>query len=85
VSGAAEPAPERDRPVLRVIRGDATEEEIGAALAVVLARTGASTPPPDPGSPSLWGSARHRSVRVSPSGKHVDASMLSWRTSFWPR
>lgn len=71
------------RPVLRIIRGDATPEEVAAVLAVVLARAG--TAPEEIPRASLWGSSRHRSTRVSPSGRHVDASMLSWRTSFWPR
>ncbi len=74
-----------DRPVLRVIRGDATPEEVAAVLAVVLARSPATAPLPEPERAWLWGSSRHRSTRVSPSGRHVDASMLSWRTSFWPR
>lgn len=73
------------RPVLRVIRGDATPEEIAAVLAVVLAADRGAGSPPEPEAPSLWGSARHRNVRLSPSGRHVDAATLSWRTSFWPR
>ncbi len=72
-------------PVLRVIRGDATPEEIAAVLAVVLARSRTAPHDPGPRAAWLWGSSRHRSVRVSPSGRHVDADMLSWRTSFWPR
>lgn len=74
------------RPVLRVIHGDATPEEVAAVLAVVLARSRAARRATEQQTgASLWGSARHRSVRVSPSGRHVDAAMLSWRTSFWPR
>jgi hypothetical protein len=80
-----EHVPPEQPPVLRVIRGDATPEEIAAVLAVVLARVGAGGQGPAPRESTLWGSSRHRSVRVSPSGRHVDASMLSWRTSFWPR
>ncbi len=77
-----------DRPVLRVLRGDATPEEIAAVLAIVLARTAGGSSAGPPGErqvAAMWGSSRHRSVRVSPGGRHVDAGMLSWRTSFWPR
>jgi hypothetical protein len=73
------------RPVLRVIHGNATPEEIAAVLAVVLAKSRTARSAEPKAAASLWGSARHRSVRVSPSGRHVDAAMLSWRTSFWPR
>ena len=49
-------------PVLRVIRGDATPEEIAAVVAVLLSRAAtADTPPPAP-APSAWAD-RSRLVR----------------------
>ena len=41
------------RPVLRVVRGDATPEEIAALAAVLLSRSAADEPPPRP-LPSAW-------------------------------
>jgi hypothetical protein len=42
-------------PVLRVIRGDATPEEIAAVVAVLLARSAApDAPPPPRPAPSAW-------------------------------
>ena len=42
-------------PVLRVIRGDATPEEIAAVVAVLLSRAAAAdTPPPARPAPSAW-------------------------------
>jgi len=74
------------RPVLQLIRGDATAEEVAAVLAVVLGAAASGRNAPEASEPvSLWGSARHRSTRISPSGRHVDADQLGWRTSFWPR
>lgn len=78
------PAP-TDRPVLRLIRGDATDEEIAAIVAVVAAAAGAGGAVPSAGdddTTSVWAehSAAHRHVRGSfASGPH------GWRTSFWPR
>ena len=41
------------RPVLRVLRGNATPEEIAALVAVLLSRPAAEEPPPRP-APSAW-------------------------------
>jgi hypothetical protein len=41
------------RPVLRVVRGDATPEEIAALVAVLLTRPADVSPPPWP-TPSAW-------------------------------
>ncbi len=51
------------RPVLRVIRGDATPEEIAALVAVLMSRpaSDAGAPPPRP-APSAW-SDRSRQLR----------------------
>jgi Acyl-CoA carboxylase epsilon subunit len=42
-----------DRPVLRVVRGDATPEEIAALAAVLLSRPDLGEPPSRP-QPSVW-------------------------------
>ena len=49
------------RPVLSVVRGDATPEEIAAVLAVLLSRPGVEAPPPRK-APSAW-SDRSRLLR----------------------
>jgi hypothetical protein len=49
------------RPVLRVVRGDATPEEVAALVAVLLSRPAAEEPPPRP-APSAW-SDRSRLLR----------------------
>ncbi len=41
-------------PVLRVVRGNATAEEIAVVVALLAAR-GSAAPPPAPAVPSLWG------------------------------
>jgi hypothetical protein len=67
-----------DRPVLRVVRGDATPEEIAAVVAVLLSRAVA----PDPGPPrrpaSAWAD-RSRQLR-RPLHPGPDA----WRRSALP-
>jgi hypothetical protein len=71
---------EPDRPVLRVIRGDATDEEIAALLAVVLARSGGGggvTAGPRP--TSVW------SDRASGLRRPVQAGPGAWRASAWQR
>ena len=69
------------KPLLRLISGDATEEEIAAVLAVVLARSGGDTEP-EPEQTSTWAvpSVSHRGVR----GQFA-AGPDGWRTSYWPR
>ena len=66
-------------PVLRVIRGDATPEEIAAVLAVLLSRAAASdaSPPARP-APSAW-SDRSRLVR-----RPLFAGPDAWRRSALP-
>ena len=66
------------RPLLRVIRGDATPEEVAALVAVVSALGGAGAEPPRRRTPE-W-SAHHRKVRVTlPHGPG------GWRSSSLPR
>ncbi|MGZ4429994.1 MAG: acyl-CoA carboxylase subunit epsilon [Nocardioidaceae bacterium] len=73
------PADEPTRPLLRVVRGDATPEEVAALVAVVsgiAAASGGSAP------------ARPRSEWAAPHRK-VRAALLSgpagWRSSALPR
>ncbi len=72
------PTDEPARPTLRVIRGDATEEEIAALLAVILARGPAPTSPArTPAPASVWNErsrALRRPVRPGPG---------AWRASGW--
>lgn len=65
------------RPVLRVIRGDATPEEVAALLAVVTARA-AAAPQGRPRPPAAWND-RGRVLRApAPPGPGA------WRASAWP-
>ena len=60
------PTDESHPPILRVVRGDATDEEIAALLAVVAARSRgrAAAGPTGPGQPiSAWG---HPSTALRP-------------------
>jgi hypothetical protein len=72
-----------ERPVLRVVSGDATAEEIAAVVAAVaassIAGTGAATAP---GATSVWAARgyAHRNL-----GATDTASAHGWHTSFWPR
>ena len=43
-----------ERPVLRVVRGDATPEEIAAVVAVLLARSASDLGTPTRPAPSAW-------------------------------
>jgi Acyl-CoA carboxylase epsilon subunit len=66
-----------DRPVLRVVRGDATPEEIAAVVAVLLSRPALDSPPPRR-APSAWAD-RSRQLR-GPLFPGPDA----WRRSALP-
>ena len=65
-------------PVLRVIRGDATPEEIAAVVAVLLSRPDADPGPPPRRAPSAWAD-RSRLLR-RPLHPGPDA----WRRSALP-
>ncbi len=77
-SGGGAPA-EQKKPMLRVVRGDATAEEVAALVAVLAARATAATATEEPAPRrSEW--ARHerrmrRPVHPSPNG---------WRASAFP-
>jgi len=66
------------QPLLRVISGDPTPEELAIILAVVSARGGA-TKPNEPKRLSLWAS-KGRQTRPS-----LGAGFGSWRASSMPR
>lgn len=72
-----------DRPVLKVISGDATPEEIAAVLAVVAARSGGGEAPVEDDAQAQTWSAHghaHRHIRAT-----FSPSRHGWKTSFWPR
>jgi hypothetical protein len=69
--------PEEKAPFLRVVKGDATPEEIAALVAVLAAAGGSGEAPRKPA--PAW-SAHHRKVRVTmPHGPG------GWRNSALPR
>jgi hypothetical protein len=69
---------EEQRPLLRVVRGDATPEELAAVVAVVAALGNGGDEPPRRPTPE-W-SAHHRKMRRSlPHGPG------GWRSSGLPR
>jgi Acyl-CoA carboxylase epsilon subunit len=72
-----DPDPADRRPVLRVVHGDATPEEIAAVVAVLLSRPAPGAPPPRP-APPAW-SDRSRLLR-RPLFPGPDA----WRRSALP-
>ena len=74
VDGAA-----AERPPLRLVRGDATAEEVAALLAVLSAAAGGDDPAPAPRLVSRWAS-RERAVR-----RPLSPGPGAWRASGWPR
>jgi hypothetical protein len=73
------PAEEPGRPVLRLVRGDATAEEIAALLAVISAGTGGSETATKPTVTSAWTDRATLMPRPSAAGPG------GWRASAWPR
>ena len=72
-----EESTEPSRPLLRIVRGDPTPEEIAALVTVVASLGGGEEPAPEP--VSEW-SAPHRKVRTTfPHGPG------GWRGSALPR
>jgi hypothetical protein len=74
VDGAA-----AERPPLRLVRGDATPEEVAALLAVLSAAAGGDDPAPAPRTVSRWASPE-RAVR-----RPLTPGPGAWRASGWPR
>lgn len=72
-----------DRPMLRVIRGDASPEEVAAIVAVLAAASAEDdVDAADDGSVSTWSAYgyAHRNIRAT-----FASSAHGWRTSYWPR
>jgi hypothetical protein len=73
-----------DRPVLRVVSGDATAEEIAAVVAAVSCGLASSAPADEAprAATSVWAARGygHRNIRAT-----FTPSPDGWRTSFWPR
>jgi hypothetical protein len=67
------------RPPLRLVRGDATPEEVAALLAVLSAASAGGDAKPAPRHTSQWAS-RERGVRRPPQ-----PGPGAWRASAWPR
>lgn len=74
-ASAQEPA--TDRPVLRVVRGDASAEEV-VALVTVLAAAGGDAAPEAPTAPSAWVDRSRGVRRPLPHGPGA------WRASSFP-
>ncbi|MDF2146499.1 acyl-CoA carboxylase epsilon subunit [Knoellia sp. p5-6-4] len=74
----AEASAEERRPALRVVRGDATPEELAALVAVLSAASGGDEPEP-PRPPSRWTSRPH-----GPRGP-LHPGPGAWRASAFPR
>jgi hypothetical protein len=70
---------EERKPVLRVIRGNATAEEIAALLAVVAARARAVPGPASRRPSSAWSDRSQTMRAATPPGPGA------WRASAWPR
>lgn len=71
-----------EKPLLRVVRGNPTAEELAAVVGVLLLRPGVVTPVNSP-AVSTW--ARHgRPGTVSPSGLPTRTGRDAWRASGLP-
>ena len=67
---------EPTRPVLRIVRGEPSDEELAALVAVLSARAAAAVPP-EPDAPSLW---RDRAALLR---KPVHPGPGAWRAATW--
>ena len=74
----ADTGEQRDRPPLRLVRGDATSEEVAALLAVLSAVSGGE-PEPATRPTSQW-AAHPRAVR-----RPLSPGRDGWRASAFPR
>jgi hypothetical protein len=66
------------RPLLRVVSGDPTPEEVAALVAVVAARAADTSPTTPEGPPSRWA---HRGAALR---RPLDRGPGAWRASAWP-
>jgi hypothetical protein len=64
-------------PVLRIVRGSASPEELAAVVAVLAARGGGSAVEEPAAEPSLWGAPQLRGA--------VHAGPSAWKASALPR
>jgi len=71
--------PRSGRPMLRVVRGDPTDEEIAALVAVLSARTYGAVPAGDARVRSQW---RNRARNIRPA---IGPGPGAWRASGLPR
>ncbi|MDQ4084388.1 MAG: acyl-CoA carboxylase subunit epsilon [Actinomycetota bacterium] len=72
--------PAAQRPVLRVVRGEATEEEVAALIAVLSARAAAATAAERPAPRRSEWAGHERRMR-----RPVHPSPNGWRASAFPR
>jgi hypothetical protein len=68
-----------ERPPLRLVRGQASPEELAAVVAVLSAASAGTTQGPAPRHTSRW-SSRERAVR-----RPHTPGQGAWRASAWPR
>lgn len=61
---------------LRVVRGDATPEELAAVVAVLLAASSGTAPQEAPAAPSLWGAPQLRAPLPTPGPGAWTTSLL---------
>jgi Acyl-CoA carboxylase epsilon subunit len=67
-----------ERPLLRVVRGEPSDEELAALTAVVLAAAGRAAPAPESPRRSAWTDRASLTRRCPHPGPHA------WRTSALP-
>jgi hypothetical protein len=77
VSGAESEDTVAERPVLRIVRGDPTPEEVAALTAVLAAASGGSGEPEEAGPASAW-VEREALVR-----RPLTPGPNAWRMSNW--
>jgi hypothetical protein len=77
MAAVSDPASDPDRPVLRIVKGDATPEEVAALVAVIAAlRSGPAEEKPKPR--STWADPAHRMRATLQHGPGA------WRSSGLP-
>ena len=79
MTGSEDLPDEAPRPVLRVVRGDPSPEEVAALTAVIAAASGGADEPQDTGPRSAW-TERESLVR-----RRITPGPGAWRMSAWRR